>query len=710
MLRTAGAKNQNVQRALALALVGALAASSCGGDGEPATPQAPTGASSEAAPEVASAGEAEAAEEEPQRRPLPRFDGRTLQGEPFALSDQIGRRTLLFIFDASRDEAEAAARAVAQIAPERGAHNFQILGFAVGTDESAARELTRKHGFDFPVVADSAASFPTRIGISASLFFVGADAHGDLDFVSSGQAPPDLPDPAGWLERQLRRALRLPGGEPPVEPTLGLRPEAPSFRAPRLDRREELDLNTYRGRPVVLIFFLHTCPHCHDAMRFLKEQFDAMPDDARPQLIGVSVQNRRAAVNKMLRDEDLDFFPVVSDPDQAIRNAYGVFGGVPDLFLIDRDGRIAHHSVGWAGKRDAALMRMWIAQLAGQPVPLLLSRSGYSGNDTCAICHPSEHATWLLTPHATAYDTLVRHGVEKDPECIGCHVVGWERAGGFSLAEPVSHLEDVGCETCHGRGGPHLSPDFVQHDNYEATCQGCHDPKHSLGFRYATFLPQISHAANAHLLELSVEEKRQLLAERGGAVRDDLLPTQAAYVGSERCQSCHPAETETWSQSPHANALASLEADGESGNPDCLVCHTTAFGRPGGFPADARAEEHADLARVGCESCHGPGGDHVGDEAVRVGTIVSLGDKCDSCVILQICGSCHDDANDPGFEFEVLAKIEAQRHGTITPSSEAESGSDDDAAEESPGTALRSDLELLRQAFAQVDGASARPQ
>jgi hypothetical protein len=36
-------------------------------------------------------------------------------------------------------------------------------------------------------------------------------------------------------------------------------------------------------------------------------------------------------------------------------------------------------------------------------------------------------------------------------------------------------------------------------------------------------------------------------------------------------------------------------------------------------------------------------------------------------VILQICGSCHDEANDPGFEFEVEAKIEAQRHGTIEP-------------------------------------------
>ena len=36
-------------------------------------------------------------------------------------------------------------------------------------------------------------------------------------------------------------------------------------------------------------------------------------------------------------------------------------------------------------------------------------------------------------------------------------------------------------------------------------------------------------------------------------------------------------------------------------------------------------------------------------------------------MILQICGSCHDDANDSGFEFEVQEKIDRQRHGTKEP-------------------------------------------
>jgi hypothetical protein len=138
-------------------------------------------------------------------------------------------------------------------------------------------------------------------------------------------------------------------------------------------------------------------------------------------------------------------------------------------------------------------------------------------------------------------------------------------------------------------------------------------------------------------------------------------------VGSQACAGCHASEHATWKGQAHARALASLETQGESRDPECLACHTTGYGRVGGFPAGGDPQAHPDLAAVGCESCHGPGGQHVASDARKVGSIVSLGDKCDSCVILQICGSCHDDANDPGFEYEVEEKIEAQRHGTILP-------------------------------------------
>jgi hypothetical protein len=322
---------------------------------------------------------------------------------------------------------------------------------------------------------------------------------------------------------------------------------------------------------------------------------------------------------------------------------------------------------GWREDRDPALMRMWLAKVAGQPVPMLLHSTGYSGSEVCGVCHERESDTWMLTTHAHAFDTLVRHGADANPECVSCHVVGFGQAGGYTISPPVPHLEDVGCENCHGRGGPHLSPGFISNGDYQPACKTCHDAKHSLGFDYATFLPKVSHAAHADLASLPLEKRRELLAQLARP-RSDLLPTSAAYVGSEACRPCHEKEYATWAESPHGKAIESLAAKDEANNEKCQVCHVTALGRAGGFPKGGKPAEHADLARVGCESCHGPGGDHVAGDAPRIGTIVSLGDKCDSCVILQICGSCHDEANDPGFEFAVEKKIEAQRHGTIQPS------------------------------------------
>jgi peroxiredoxin len=472
------------------------------------------------------------------------------------------------------------------------------------------------------------------------------------------------------LEELVRESLRLPAA-PGSRPQDGSLPEAPPFRARVMDSEETFDLADQRGRPVVLIFFLHTCPHCHDALRAIRAALAepaiaALPEARRPAVVGVEVTGRTFAVREKLRSEGLDFFPVVFDDSGSLREDYTVFGGVPDIFLIDGQGRIAARSRGWSPPGDEALLRMRLARIAGAPVPMLLRADGYSGSAVCGVCHELEHETWSFTSHANAFDTLVRHGADANAECIGCHVVGWGAPGGFRSAAETAELEDVGCEACHGRGGPHQSPGFVKQGDYSPACLACHDAKHSLGFDTATFLPRVSHAANAHVARLPSEEKEKLRA-RQGRPGGELLPIRAAYVGSEACRSCHAAEFDVWVASPHGRATASLAAAGKASEAACLRCHTTGFGKPGGFPRDGAASAHQDLARVGCEACHGPGGDHVQEGARRIGTILALGDKCDSCVILQICGSCHDEANDAGFEYEVEAKIEAQRHGTLEP-------------------------------------------
>jgi len=617
---------------------------------------------------TSAAGDAQAAERPEKKhreRPLPAFSGTTLEGKRISIADLIGKRLLLFFFNPEVKNASVAVEAVDSIAALRGKENFEILGIAMGSSFVTASAFAKKHEIPFPVIDDSSAAITRRLGLRSPLALIGIDAEGYVTF-GMGQLPVEGPHAASALEGMIRDAMRLPPLAGGKDPMLGTRPEAPPFKAKILDSDETFDLAAQRGRPVVLIFFLHTCPHCHETLTFLKELLPTLPADKRPVLVGVEVTGRTGAVRRELAKLGLDFFPVVFDDDHSIRDAYGVFAGVPDTFVIDAQGRIAARVSGWRTERDPPLMRMRLAQLSGAPVPMLLRTQGYSGSEVCGVCHQSEHETWTLTTHSVAFDTLVRHGADANPECVGCHVVGYDEPGGFVSPQETGDLENVGCESCHGRGGPHLSPGFVTKDDYEPVCKGCHDTKHSLGFEYEKFLPVVSHAANAHLLSLSLEEKQALLDKRGG-VRDGLLPTRAAYVGSDACRSCHAAEFETWSSSPHAHAVASLTENHSETNPECLRCHTTGLGKPGGFVVETGVAASPDLARVGCESCHGPGGDHIGADAVKTGTIVSLGDKCDSCVILQICGGCHDEVNDAGFEFEVEEKIERQRHGTIEP-------------------------------------------
>ncbi len=593
-------------------------------------------------------------------RPLPAFEGTTLESERLSVASMLGRRFLVFFFNPEVRNAAAAADAVGRIAKAADDHNFAVLSVAQGSSADTTRSFVAKHGLPNPVLLDGSGAFAGRVGLREPVALAMVDAEG---YVVNATLPPEGgADPTALLEETLRDWLRLPSEGEDESFALAERPEAPTFRAARLEGGT-FDFETKRGEPVVLVFFLHTCPHCHHALRSIRKSLDQMAEETRPEVIGISVMNRSEAVKDALAREGLDWFPVLLDPDNAVAEAYGATGGVPVIYMIDAEGRIASRTQGWRDERDPPLMRMRLAKLAGTPVPMLLHASGYSGNEFCGVCHETQAATWELTSHANAFDTLVRHGAERKEDCVGCHVVGYEQAGGYELARPEPLLEDVGCETCHGRGGPHQSPSHVVDGDYAPVCGTCHTPEHSLGFDYATFVPRVSHAAQAALAALSPEERKRVLEER--AASRTLLPSQADYVGSAACQSCHAAEYETWSSHEHGRALETLVAKGEAGNADCLACHTTAFGKEGGFAAGGTAADHPGFDAVGCETCHGPGSDHVADGAKRLGTIVSLGDKCDSCVILKICGSCHDDANDPGFEYEVLDKIEHQRHGTI---------------------------------------------
>lgn len=140
-------------------------------------------------------------------------------------------------------------------------------------------------------------------------------------------------------------------------------------------------------------------------------------------------------------------------------------------------------------------------------------KPSFEGYKKCGGCHKSQKESWLETEHASAFDLLKpgEHAKDKkkakldpdkdytkDEKCIGCHVTGYKKKGGYreGLSKTrQKYLLGVGCEECHGPGSLYRkehrkagskfkktresSPRKTlvktgQIFDYEEACNGCH--------------------------------------------------------------------------------------------------------------------------------------------------------------------------------------------------------------------------------------------
>jgi len=146
-------------------------------------------------------------------------------------------------------------------------------------------------------------------------------------------------------------------------------------------------------------------------------------------------------------------------------------------------------------------------------------------------------------------------------------------------------------------------------------------------------------------------------------------PNGAAYAGADEatCVQCHEKAWEIWKSSRHAHAWRTLEeqdlpetpADkkGRQKNaiwdPECVVCHTTGFGRKSGYRGLDHEKPDAPLVNVSCEACHGPSGDHAeramkGDSSYPGGSIARVAGGA----AWSLCVRCHDSDNSVGFDLK----------------------------------------------------------
>ncbi len=120
---------------------------------------------------------------------------------------------------------------------------------------------------------------------------------------------------------------------------------------------------------------------------------------------------------------------------------------------------------------------------------------------------------------------------------------------------------------------------------------------------------------------------------------------KASYTGVDACTTCHQEERAVWDKTDHAKAYPTLEQKFVEFNLDCVGCHVTGYGKPGGSTVTFVET----LKNVQCETCHGPGSLHAQDPK-KPGLVQRKPDP-KSCV-----SECHHPPHVEGFD--AVSKME----------------------------------------------------
>jgi hypothetical protein len=122
---------------------------------------------------------------------------------------------------------------------------------------------------------------------------------------------------------------------------------------------------------------------------------------------------------------------------------------------------------------------------------------------------------------------------------------------------------------------------------------------------------------------------------------------EKAYVGSAACKDCHETEHENfvkYAKKAHSYESIKTMKKGltEAEFRTCFECHTTGYGKAGGFRSE---QETPGLLNAGCEACHGPGSIHAETQDPK---------DIKGSLTAKDCEHCHNSDRVAAFDYRPL--------------------------------------------------------
>jgi hypothetical protein len=209
-----------------------------------------------------------------------------------------------------------------------------------------------------------------------------------------------------------------------------------------------------------------------------------------------------------------------------------------------------------------------------------------------------------------------RASLTRRLEGLRARIAEWEKSGGVSAADLEARRKDVSRLEAElatlSDGAPPASGSYFQYRLVEI--------REAFGSE-----PAVLERMNAYYKRVN-EHNRVAFKDR---VPAPVPPGQSGYLGAEECSNCHEEAHAFWKATPHANAYATLVEQHKQFNLECVSCHVTGYGKPGG----STVTHVGALQAVQCENCHGPGSRHEKDPENKA-FITRVPDR-------SLCQKCH---------------------------------------------------------------------
>lgn len=148
-------------------------------------------------------------------------------------------------------------------------------------------------------------------------------------------------EPLRPIDRQAQQAPpadnKKASEKPPME---GLK--APDFTLPMLDGKE-VKLSDYAGKIVFLNIWATWCAPCKEEMPSMQKLYELMRGKDFV-MLAISIDEKKETVEAFMKENNLTL-PVALDQQQKVSPQYRITG-VPETFLIDKNGMVMHHLIG----------------------------------------------------------------------------------------------------------------------------------------------------------------------------------------------------------------------------------------------------------------------------------------------------------------------------------------------------------------------------